>query len=217
MRNREKGMDNKLIARLRTRIAVIDAYVSEPGNLPRKLVDERTLLSDAIAALSRPMTNDNKPSAAPGLEVVQEFDFEAWLEANTYSRDSAPKDCYYIKESAVRELWDRQQRAAPVLVDARLEELLKSALLVTYSDAVDGVDLRLDAKSVEALRAYVNTLRQPKPEADKAVADLQEALTRCAAGRDGDCIHPKCPQNREGEPMKTGRHCPLDTDDEDGL
>lgn len=42
-----------------------------------------------------------------------------------------------------------------------------------------------------------------------------EALTRCAAGRDGDCNHPQCPQNLEGEPMKTGRHCPLDTDDED--
>lgn len=35
-------------------------------------------------------------------------------------------------------------------------------------------------------------------------------LTRCAAGRDGDCINAQCPQLRDGEPHATGRHCPLD-------
>lgn len=38
-------------------------------------------------------------------------------------------------------------------------------------------------------------------------------ITSCQAGRDGDCIHPLCPQNRDGEPEKSGRHCPLDHDD----
>jgi len=33
----------------------------------------------------------------------------------------------------------------------------------------------------------------------------------CAAGKDGDCIHGGCPQLRDGEPGKSGRHCPLDT------
>lgn len=33
----------------------------------------------------------------------------------------------------------------------------------------------------------------------------------CHAQRDGDCIWPACPQTRDGEPTKTGRHCPLDT------
>jgi hypothetical protein len=36
-----------------------------------------------------------------------------------------------------------------------------------------------------------------------------EPLTMCQAATDGDCIHPNCPQNRDGEPMKSGRHCPL--------
>ena len=36
------------------------------------------------------------------------------------------------------------------------------------------------------------------------------ALTSCAAGKDGDCFHASCPQTRDGEPVKTGRHCPLD-------
>jgi protein gp37 len=41
--------------------------------------------------------------------------------------------------------------------------------------------------------------------------DIQKYLERCHADRDGDCNHPGCPQIRDGEPIKTGRHCPLDT------
>ena len=42
-------------------------------------------------------------------------------------------------------------------------------------------------------------------------AAVQErALTRCAAGRDGECGHMACPQLRDKEPAKSGRHCPLD-------
>ncbi len=32
----------------------------------------------------------------------------------------------------------------------------------------------------------------------------------CMSDRDGDCSWKRCPQNRDGEPMKSGRHCPLD-------
>jgi len=35
----------------------------------------------------------------------------------------------------------------------------------------------------------------------------------CHADRDGDCIHKQCPQLRDNEPHKTGRHCPLDTEE----
>lgn len=37
-------------------------------------------------------------------------------------------------------------------------------------------------------------------------------LTRCAAGRDGECGHAQCPQLRDGEPRATGRHFPLDSE-----
>jgi hypothetical protein len=37
------------------------------------------------------------------------------------------------------------------------------------------------------------------------------ALTRCAASSDGECCHPQCPQLRDNEPAKSGRHCPIDT------
>ena len=32
----------------------------------------------------------------------------------------------------------------------------------------------------------------------------------CHAQRDGDCIWIECPQLRDGEPVETNRHCPLD-------
>jgi hypothetical protein len=49
--------------------------------------------------------------------------------------------------------------------------------------------------------------------------DLQKYLERCHADRDGDCCAERCPQIRDHEPEKTGRHCPIDTwpDDDDDL
>lgn len=38
---------------------------------------------------------------------------------------------------------------------------------------------------------------------------------RCHAQKDGDCGWADCPQERDGEPEKSGRHCPLDVRDED--
>ena len=35
----------------------------------------------------------------------------------------------------------------------------------------------------------------------------------CHAQRDGDCEWDDCPQLRDGEPMKSGRPCPLDVRD----
>lgn len=42
------------------------------------------------------------------------------------------------------------------------------------------------------------------------------APTDCMADRDGDCKDPGCPQLRDGEPAKSGRHCPLDDGGDNG-
>ena len=34
--------------------------------------------------------------------------------------------------------------------------------------------------------------------------------TACRAAKDGECHWASCPQERDGEPKKSGRHCPLD-------
>lgn len=33
----------------------------------------------------------------------------------------------------------------------------------------------------------------------------------CQGASDGECIWKHCPQLRDGEPKRSGRHCPLDT------
>lgn len=53
---------------------------------------------------------------------------------------------------------------------------------------------------------------------DDALPPLQyfhsgRRMTRCQADDDDHCDYKGCPQHRDGEPEKSGRHCPLDTGD----
>lgn len=45
----------------------------------------------------------------------------------------------------------------------------------------------------------------------RPVRERYEDRERCHAQKDGDCDDARCPQLRDGEPAKTGRHCPIDT------
>lgn len=45
--------------------------------------------------------------------------------------------------------------------------------------------------------------------------DLVASLHRCGAHRDGDCWRSWCPQLRDNEPARSGRHCPADRWDGD--
>lgn len=71
----------------------------------------------------------------------------------------------------------------------------------------------------EIVRRFVNAdwtaVRELIGLRDVARAALPQAEGRgeCHGHRDGDCIWEHCPQLRDGEPMKTGRHCPIDKDD----
>lgn len=44
---------------------------------------------------------------------------------------------------------------------------------------------------------------------------LQLPKPKCHSNGDGDCIWAECPQLRDGEPARSGRHCPIDTEDDD--
>jgi len=45
---------------------------------------------------------------------------------------------------------------------------------------------------------------------DHAPSYIEVRTSECHAGSDGDCSWSGCPQPRDGEPVKSGRHCPLD-------
>lgn len=84
---------------------------------------------------------------------------------------------------------------------------------------------RLCGKSVFEIRGYLHRVNEkgvpgiwecrPSCNADLTqdealLAAVDGTPKNCQADRDGECIHPDCPQIRDGEPEKTGRHCPLD-------
>ena len=61
----------------------------------------------------------------------------------------------------------------------------------------------------------------PVPESDRVVVsasrqwwELIQRYKTCHANRDGDCTWADCPQLRDGEPQKSGRHCPVDSIEE---
>lgn len=69
-----------------------------------------------------------------------------------------------------------------------------------------GLEKRLDllAKAGALIAAEIDRLlrRDARDAAD---------VSYCRAARDGECNWRHCPQARDGEPVATGRHCPLDT------
>jgi hypothetical protein len=77
-----------------------------------------------------------------------------------------------------------------------------------------GSGCRLTADEIHALSVTMigQWWGQPDPRDEvKAISSsATKPLTRCAAGRDGECGHAQCPQLRDSEPAKSSRHCPLD-------
>lgn len=68
------------------------------------------------------------------------------------------------------------------------------------------------------LRARTNGVDVPSSQILAAAvrAWARERSFLCKANREGDCKSATCPQLRDGEPVKSGRHCPLDIEDWDG-
>lgn len=65
-----------------------------------------------------------------------------------------------------------------------------------------------------AMGNYKSVVSVRSVKEEPVVVVEHKPLTHCASGQDGDCIHPDCPQLRDGEPVKSGRHCPIDTREE---
>jgi hypothetical protein len=66
---------------------------------------------------------------------------------------------------------------------------------------------------IEEARKVIEPLAKMGERSAKAwLSDhpILESEEHCHADRDGDCSWVGCPQIRDGEPAKTGRHCPLD-------
>ena len=104
--------------------------------------------------------------------------------------------------------WDRAWTCAWFAMSATTIEqfFVKADCDYIISNLVYGLHgLRKDAKKSDEkyLHKIVGAVQA-------ALRGQEVALTRCAAGRDGECAHKACPQLRDNEPRMSGRHCPLD-------
>ncbi len=78
------------------------------------------------------------------------------------------------------------------------------------SHILDGLVLILTLGHYSMNLTLISAVKGAKALHDKRRRKQEnEVLTRCQCGTDGECNHPNCPQIRDGEPKKTGRHCPL--------
>lgn len=84
----------------------------------------------------------------------------------------------------------------------------------TYGDEIINFARAVEAAHGVGVRASAVPLTEAQRDGLTVKRDVSiggvAALKLCASTRDGDCEHANCPQFRDGEPAKTGRHCPLD-------
>ncbi len=71
--------------------------------------------------------------------------------------------------------------------------------------------MSVDHTSENWTEAHQQASEPKMTDTSKPTPDTNE---RCHANRDGECVHERCPQLRDNEPHKSGRHCPLDKEDD---
>jgi DNA adenine methylase len=112
--------------------------------------------------------------------------------------------------------WVRQLANMPALeryaILGRLNEL-KELFATTEDPAAALAAAEIARKARRKVRESKPAVT-PDPLSSAEPGELFE-LKRCQAARDGECNDVQCPQLRDGEPAKTGRHCPLDVFCED--
>jgi hypothetical protein len=84
----------------------------------------------------------------------------------------------------------------------------------------------ITVERLQGRRAWMQGKPQLEPQDDDGTAECAQWMlgwqemqdvcdqfvsgARCQGSNDGDCYWVNCPNNRDGEAHKTGRHCPLD-------
>lgn len=136
-----------------------------------------------------------------------------------------------LDEEAARHPLRLVEVSRPLFRDALMRPLARMAALLTAYDPNRDVPQALAAAPVDRDEAlpflagefvvhishYKEAARMlaalSAPEPKDRTSYIEVRSTACRAGSDGDCSWDLCPQTRDGEPVATGRHCPLDRED----
>lgn len=112
--------------------------------------------------------------------------------------------------------WVRQLAAMPpherYAILGRLNEL--KSIFATSEEPAAAL------AAAEIARKARRKVRESKPAVTPdplLSAEPGDLFGRCQAGRDGECKFSDCPQLRDDEPIRSGRHCPLDIEDDEEI
>lgn len=72
-----------------------------------------------------------------------------------------------------------------------------------------------DLKSIVSQEYFMSIYSKLIDEEKPRVHLQNRYISNCQADCDGYCEYEGCPQLRDNEPIKTGRHCPLDVCEDD--
>lgn len=117
-----------------------------------------------------------------------------------------------LKQTIEAETENLMRQREQAIAASNIGPLLKFALRVRDVGSAGDVPTRLTVLE--------NYERDLKAEAARAIVATAirfgmsalafDVLKDCQAHKDGECTAVMCPQTRDSEPMKSGRHCPLD-------
>lgn len=108
------------------------------------------------------------------------------------------RDALRVIDKEIERFRDSAEKAEVAARNHRSNADARFAEAAIYRDSI--ADLQRDRAAVVAVMGPV--AREERPAC-------------YAQHNDGDCVWSGCPQLRDGEPKASGRHCPLDGQDEE--
>lgn len=154
-----------------------------------------TVLREYNALLERDSHGSERMSNAPG---VRRFRHLRWMcaEACAYAETDTEKAMRWLG-FVQGAFWALGYRT----IEQMRVDNKSFTMSETETDTLDPTGVRRWLASKEIMSGVDPPLRY----------DLSgRRMTRCQSDDDGHCEFKECPQLRDGEPNKSGRHCPLD-------
>jgi len=138
--------------------------------------------------------------------------------------DQAPEPLTVTLDDLWNEMWEDLRHNATgqpsgraiianwrVVIEGALAATLDAERAARVPEGMSMLPGETQAEAQERWVAERAARAEPGPR-ETEPSFVEYRTTACHAGSDGDCSWAECPQLRDGEPIKSGRHCPLDAE-----
>lgn len=185
------------------------AWIGARALLNRPSQEAPALHEENLRLRDTPCVEIDEP-APPGLRVNYGAATRTFEEAiNQYSKVELWQKFFELGEPiAVSVATGKFDIARQIITRAlELEEKLRAGLSSNPTGFTVKLVMDLGGALVDGKWMFP---REDDPEPKARYSPARRCMTRCQADDDDYCDWKHCPQNRDGEPKKSGRHCPLD-------